>query len=105
MCEKTPADALKDELFYSPEHAAFTCEDGEIETADSFCGDYIDFLNRCKTEREVAAYVKTLAEENGFIPFDPDGSYEPGDKVYYDNKGKASSCAYSANRALRAAQR
>ena len=46
MCEKTPADALKDELFYSPEHAAFTCEDGEIETADSFCGDYIDFLNR-----------------------------------------------------------
>ena len=89
MCEKTPADALKDELFYSPEHAAFTCEDGEIETADSFCGDYIDFLNRCKTEREVAAYVKTLAEENGFIPFDPDGSYEPGDKVYYDNKGKA----------------
>lgn len=89
MCEKTPADALKDELFYSPEHAAFTCEDGEIETADSFCGDYIDFLNRCKTEREVAAYVKALAEENGFIPFDPDGSYEPGDKVYYDNKGKA----------------
>lgn len=89
MCEKTPADALKDELFYSPEHAAFTCEDGEIETADSFCGDYIDFLNRCKTEREVAAYVKALAEENGFIPFDPDGSYEPGDKVYYDNRGKA----------------
>ena len=89
MCEKTPADALKDELFYSPEHAAFTCEDGEIETADSFCGDYIDFLNRCKTEREVAAYVKTLAEENGFIPFDPDGSYEPGDKVYYNNRGKA----------------
>ena len=42
MCEKTPADALKDELFYSPEHAAFTCEDGEIETADSFCGDYIE---------------------------------------------------------------
>lgn len=89
MCEKSPADALKEQLFYSPENAAFTCEDSEIEAADAFCDDYIDFLNRCKTERETVAYVKALAEKNGFVPFDPKGSYRAGDKVYYDNRGKA----------------
>lgn len=89
MCEKNCADALKEELFYSPTHAAFTCEDGEIETADAFCADYIDFLNRCKTERETVAYVRELAEKNGFAPFDPKASYKAGDKVYYDNRGKA----------------
>ena len=62
MSEKTQAEILKEELFYSPEHAAYTCEEGEIAKADDFCEGYKEFLNKCKTEREAAAYVKALAE-------------------------------------------
>ena len=89
MSEKTQADILKEELFYSPEHAAYSCEEGEIEKADKFCEGYMKFLDACKTEREAVVYTKALAEKEGFIPFDPKASYKAGDKVYYDNRGKA----------------
>ena len=89
MSEKTQADILKEELFYSPEHAAYSCEEGEIEKADNFCEGYMNFLDACKTEREAVVYTKALAEKEGFIPFDPKASYKAGDKVYYDNRGKA----------------
>ena len=89
MSEKTQAEILKEELFYSPEHAAYTCENGEIETADAFCEGYKDFLNKCKTEREAAAYVKALAKEKGYVPFDPKASYKAGDKVFADIRSKA----------------
>lgn len=89
MSEKTQAEILKEELFYSPEHAAYTCEEGEIEKADSFCEGYMKFLDACKTEREAVVYTKALAEKEGFVPFDPKASYKAGDKVYYDNRGKA----------------
>ena len=89
MSEKTKADILKEELFYSPEHAAYSCEEGEIEKADKFCEGYMKFLDACKTEREAVAYTKALAEKEGFKPFDPQASYKAGDKVYYDNRGKA----------------
>ncbi len=89
MSEKTKADILKEELFYSPEHAAYSCEEGEIEKADKFCEGYMKYLDNCKTEREAVAYTKALAEKEGFKPFDPKASYKAGDKVYYDNRGKA----------------
>ncbi len=89
MSEKTQADILKEELFYTPGHAAYSCEEGEIEKADSFCEGYMKFLDACKTEREAVVYTKALAEKEGFKPFDPKASYKAGDKVYYDNRGKA----------------
>ena len=89
MSEKTQAEILKEELFYSPEHAAYTCEEGEIAKADDFCEGYKEFLNKCKTEREAAAYVKALAEKKGYLPFDPKASYKAGDKVYADIRSKA----------------
>ena len=33
MCEKTQAELLKEELFYSAQHASYTCEDDEIAVA------------------------------------------------------------------------
>ena len=89
MCEKTQAETLKEELFYSPEHASYLCDDGETEAADAFCEKYKDFLNTCKTERETTAFVKALAEKEGFVPFDPRASYKAGDKVYSEIRSKA----------------
>ena len=67
MCEKTQAETLKEELFYSPEHASYLCDDGETEAADAFCEKYKDFLNTCKTERETTAFVKALAEKEALL--------------------------------------
>ncbi|MBQ8763381.1 MAG: aminopeptidase [Clostridia bacterium] len=89
MSEKTQAELLKEELFYSAQHASYTCDDGEIAVADDFCEGYKDFLNSCKTEREAVVYVKELAEKNGYIPFDPKAYYAAGDKVYADIRSKA----------------
>ena len=89
MCEKNPAELLKEQLFYSPEHASYLCSDDEIKAADDFCVGYAEFLDKCKTEREAVAFTKALAEKEGFVPFDPAASYKAGDKVYYENRKKA----------------
>lgn len=89
MCEKTQAELLKEELFYSAQHASYVCDESEIEVADDFCEGYKDFLNNCKTEREAVAFVKELAKRNGYKPFNPNMIYAAGDKVYADIRSKA----------------
>ena len=89
MSEKTQAEILKEQLFATSDHASYTCDDAEIAQADAFCEDYKKFLDICKTEREAAAYVKALAEKEGYKPFDPKASYKAGDKVYSDIHSKA----------------
>lgn len=89
MSEKSPAELLKEELFYSPKHSCYVCPDDEIKAADEFCEGYKNFLNNGKTEREAAAFTRAMAEKEGYVPFDPQGSYKAGDKVYYNVRNKA----------------
>ncbi len=89
MSEKTQAEILKEQLFYSPDHAAYVCDDEEIAQADAFCEGYKKFLDACKTEREAAAFVLDLAKKEGYVEFDPNATYKAGDKVYYLNRSKA----------------
>lgn len=89
MSKKTEQELLKEELFYTPESAYFVCDDKEIAKAEKFCEGYIGFLNACRTEREINAYVKELASSKGYRDFDPKGKYKSGDKVFYDVHGKA----------------
>jgi aspartyl aminopeptidase len=87
--KKTEAEMLKENLFYSPKHANYVCDEKEIAKADRFCDDYIKFLNECRTEREAAAFAIAAAEKNGYAKFNPAKKYKAGDKVYYDVHGKA----------------
>ena len=89
MEEKTKAEALRDALCYQPRHAAYAVDAKETAVSDAFCADYIAFLNACKTERETAAFVKALAAQTGFVPFNAKKQYAPGDRVYADIHGKA----------------
>ncbi|MBR3755042.1 MAG: aminopeptidase [Clostridia bacterium] len=82
-------EELREKLFYSAEHACKKISDDELKTADSFAEGYKKFMSACKTEREVVDFVKKLAHENGFVTFDPKASYKAGDKVIYNNRGKA----------------
>ena len=89
MEEKTKAEALREALSYQPKHTAYVIDAQETAVSDAFCADYIAFLNACKTERETAAFVKNLAAQAGFAPFDVKAQYAPGDRVYADIHGKA----------------
>ncbi len=89
MSKKTEAETLKEELFYSPEHANYVCDEKEIKKADKFCVDYMKYLNVCRTEREAVVYTKALAEKEGYKPFDPAAKYKAGDKIYAEIHKKA----------------
>ena len=56
--------------------------------AMSFCDKYIDYLNASKTERLAVKSAETLAPEAGFKPFEKFTELNPGDKVYFKNRGK-----------------
>jgi aspartyl aminopeptidase len=70
----------------------------EKKAAFAFCDGYISFLTSCKTEREVTTYATALLEKNKFKPLDQilakakgktGGLLKPGDKVYWNVRGKA----------------
>ena len=87
--EKSAAELLKEELFYTPEEAWKVLDDEAVTQADDSCEAYKAFLDRAKTEREAVAEAVRQAEAAGFVPFDRTKSLKPGDKVYYSNRGKA----------------
>ncbi len=80
---------LKEELLVNRKNGYFQIPDEKVKKADDFCEDYKKFLNQGKTEREVVRYAVKSAEEAGFVPFDPAKKYNAGDKVYYNNRGRA----------------
>ncbi len=87
--ERTEAEILAEKLMLKKEHFAKNNETDEQKKADDFCEGYKAFLNDGKTERECVEYTIKNAEKLGFTPFDKNRAYAPGDKVYYNNRGKS----------------
>ena len=87
--EKVDAKELAKKLLNDRTHGAAKVGAKELEKADAFCEGYKDFLNCAKTERETVSWAVQAAEEAGFVPFDPQKKYKAGDRVYYNNRGKA----------------
>ena len=100
MSEKTPSEKRKEELFYVSKEASRTLDTAEIEAADRYCEDYIRFMNAAKTEREAVDWAVKAAEKKGFVPFDRKMSLKAGDKVYYNNRGKALMLAVIGSRPI-----
>lgn len=80
---------LKKKLFCNRKNAGITLSDEDIAKCDQFCDGYKDFLNQSKTEREAVKYAISTAERMGYVPFKKGMSLKAGDKVYYNNRGKA----------------
>jgi len=59
------------------------------EGIESFCKGYMDFMQKCKTERECVNEMKRIAESSGFVDVRSRSSLKPGDKVYAINRQKA----------------
>lgn len=87
--EKSAAKLLQEKLFMEKKNSGLIMSEEEMKKADEFCEGYKSFLDKGKTEREAVAETVRLAEKQGFVPFDRTKTYKPGDKVYYNNRGKA----------------
>lgn len=87
--KKSEAQLLKEQLCYAPKNAGEQLSDSEWEKADLFCEGYKKFLDLAKTEREAVEIAISMAREKGFRAFDPRVQYKAGDRVFYNNRGKA----------------
>ena len=87
--EKKDAKQLAKELLINRRSGYFQVPDEEVAKADEFCNGYRDFIGKAKTEREVAGFAVRAAEKAGFVPFEAGRHYRSGDRVYYDNRGRA----------------
>jgi Aspartyl aminopeptidase len=82
-------DTLSKELMADRRHGYLKVSDNEMKKAFKFSEGYKEFLDAGKTERECVDFAVKAAEEAGFVPFDRTKKYNAGDKVYYNNRGKA----------------
>jgi len=87
--ERTQGELLREQLTYKTENGGKVLSVEELAAADAYCEGYKAFLNRAKTEREAVTEAIAMAEANGFVPFDREKPLKAGDKVYYNNRGKA----------------
>ena len=62
--------------------------DDEVKNIHVFADQYMDFLNKSKTEREIIDNSESLAKECGFKNVNELDSIKPGDKIYYINRRK-----------------
>ena len=85
--EKSAGQKLAEELLYTTKPVAET-QPEVSEKAQEFCEGYKLFLDKGKTEREVAAYSEQLLLKRGYQPFCPGTKYAAGSKVYFVNRGK-----------------
>ena len=84
----TSAKDLKSKLFYKEKNGYLSINDGEKDKIQNLANDYISFLNQSKTEREVVSFILDKAKRSGYIEFQKDKKYNPGDKVYLVNRNK-----------------
>ena len=54
----------------------------EKQSIFNYCNSYIEFLNKCKTEREASNYIVDKLKNNGFIDINTVESVKTGDKLY-----------------------
>lgn len=80
---------MKKELFYEPKHAMETVDETVVKAADDFCEGYKKYLDEAKIERESVEFFVKEAEKLGYTEFDNTKKYNAGDKVYFNNRGKA----------------
>ena len=93
MAEKSKGKELQETLMFTQPHIAD--ERPELtEKAARFCEDYKAFLDASKTEREAVSEVERRLLAAGYQPLQRTGvTYKPGDRVYYNNRGKAILCS------------
>ena len=86
--EKSVGKKLEEELTWKFPHIGQEAPQ-QVEEAAAFCEGYKEFLDKGKTERECVKLAVELLVKAGYQELDVTRQYQPGDKVYQVNRGKA----------------
>ena len=87
--EKTEGKKLEEELFNTKKSGWEKATDEDKKLIFKFSDEYIEFLNRSKTEREFVQSAKEVLDKNGYKDLNTVEKVSAGDKVYYINRGKS----------------
>jgi aspartyl aminopeptidase len=93
-------EELRESLLASPKNGFTRLSAEDRAEMESYCKRYMAFMDECKTEREATTWAVREAEKNGFVPFVPGMDAKPGDKIYYNNRGKAIALAVIGTESL-----
>ena len=81
-------EELKASLLASPKNGYTLMTAEQKADMEAYCKRYMAFMDACKTEREATTWTVATAEKYGFKEMKPGMDAKPGDKVYYNNRGK-----------------
>ena len=93
-------DELRESLLAAPKNGFTKLTAEQREEMEAYCKRYMAFMDAAKTEREATAWAIAEAEKLGFKPFVPGMDAKPGDKIYYNNRGKAIALAVVGTESL-----
>lgn len=82
-------ESLKEKLFNNKKAGWENLGEDQKEKINKFADEYIYFLNKSKTEREVIEFAKDVLQKNGFVDIREKQVLEPGDRVYFINRAKS----------------
>ena len=82
-------EELKKELLFAPKNGLTTLTAEQKAEMEDYCKRYRTFIDTCKTEREATSWTVEIAKANGFKEAKPGMDIKPGDKVYFNNRGKS----------------
>ncbi len=82
-------EELKQNLLAAPKNGYATLTEEQRAEMEAYCKRYAAFMDACKTEREATAWAVSTAIANGFKAMVPGMDIKPGDKVFFNNRGKS----------------
>ena len=82
-------DELRQSLLMEAKNGYTRISSAQRAEMESYCKDYMAFMDACKTEREATAWAVAEAEKQGFKPLTANAQVKPGDKYYLNNRGKS----------------
>ena len=80
---------LEEKLVNKTQNGWINVDTRKKEAIFSFSKNYMDFLNKAKTEREFVVEAKKMADENGYKDISTFEKLNVGDKVYFINRDKS----------------
>jgi len=93
-------EELRESLLAAPKNGYARITPEQRVEMEAYCKRYMAFMDAAKTEREATTWAVAEAEKYGFKPFQPGMDAKPGDKIYYNNRGKAIALAVVGTESL-----
>lgn len=87
--DKKEAEELKNKLFNKKENGWNAKTEEQKQKIFEYAEGYINYMNKSKTEREIINTSTEIAHQNGFKDIKDCETLKPGDKVYWNNRGKS----------------